>query len=162
MPARPAQSSGAPVARAPAGGPTHILRASLKPKLYRDIEIDSAASLRTLAEAIVLSFDFDFDHAFGFYSNLTGRFHESPERYELFADMGEADPGVGSVEKTAVSKVFGKVGKKMLFLFDYGDDWRFTVELVKLGEKKPATRYPRLLVTSGDAPEQYPDPDDAD
>jgi Plasmid pRiA4b ORF-3-like protein len=156
-----ASSAGAPPTGAPAaGGATHILRASLKPKLYRDIEIESTASLRTLAEAIVMSFDFDFDHAFGFYSKLTERYHESPERYELFADTGDADPGVGSVEKTAVAKAFQKVGKKMLFLFDYGDDWRFTVELVKLGQKKPATRYPRLLVSSGTAPEQYPEMDE--
>lgn len=153
-------SAGAPATGAPADGATYVLRASLKPKLYRDIEIEGTASLRTLAEAITMSFDFDFDHAFGFYSKLTGRYHDSPERYELFADLGEADPGVGSVEKTAVAKAFPKVGKKMLFLFDYGDDWQFTVELVKRGEKKPALRYPRLLLASGDAPDQYPDPDD--
>ncbi|CAN5731225.1 hypothetical protein BH10PSE6_BH10PSE6_25520 [soil metagenome] len=160
MPTRRASSAGAPPGRAPADGTTHVLRASLKPKLYRDVEIDSAASLAALAEAIVGAFEFDFDHAYGFYSKLTGRYHESPEQYELFADNGEADPGVGSVKKTAVSKAFRKVGKKMLFLFDYGDGWRFAVELAKLGEKIPGTRYPRLVGTSGDAPEQYPDMDD--
>ena len=30
----------------------------------------------------------------------------------------------------------------------------------KPGEKKPGTRYPRLLNSSGDAPEQYPDRED--
>ncbi len=55
-----------------AGATTHILRASLRPKLYRDIEIDSGKSLYDLAEGIVGAFDFDLDHAFGFYSKLTG------------------------------------------------------------------------------------------
>ena len=54
------------------GATTHILRASLRPKLYRDIEIDSGKSLYDLAEGIVRAFDFDLDHAFGFYSRLTG------------------------------------------------------------------------------------------
>ena len=157
MPTRRASSAGAPAGRAPADGTTHVLRASLKPKLYRDVEIDGAASLAALAEAIVVAFEFDFDHAYGFYSTLTGRYHDSPEKYELFADMEGADSDAASVQKTAVSKAFTKAGKKMLFLFDYGDEWRFTVELVKLGEKKPGTRYPRLVGTSGDAPEQYPD-----
>ena len=58
-----------------------------------------------------------------------------------------------------MSKAFAKVGKKMLFLFDYGDEWRFQVELVKLGDKTPGLRYPRLIVAVGDAPEQYPDTD---
>jgi hypothetical protein len=48
----------------------------------------------------------------------------------------------------------------MLFVFDYDAEWRFTIEFVKLGGKKPGTRYPRLLNSSGDAPEQYPDLDD--
>ena len=37
---------------------------------------------------------------------------------------------------------------------------RLQVELVKLGGKKPGMRYPRLLNSSGDAPEQYPERDD--
>ena len=104
----------------------------------------------------MLAFDFDFDHAFGFYSELGERYQDSPEKYELFADLGEAEPGVGSVEKTTISQAFPKVGKTMQFVFDYGDDWRFRLELVKLGAKKPATRYPRLLLAAGDAPAQYP------
>jgi len=39
-----------------AGATTHILRASLRPKLYRDIEIDSEKSLYDLAEGIVRAF----------------------------------------------------------------------------------------------------------
>src|SRR6185503_15893162 len=75
MPTRRASSAGAPAGRAPADRTTHVLRASLKPKLYRDVEIDGAASLAALAEAIVVAFEFDFDHAYGFYSTLTGRYH---------------------------------------------------------------------------------------
>lgn len=160
MPTRHAPSAGAPKGRAPAEGTTHVLRASLKPKLYRDVEIGSTASLAALAEAIVGAFEFDFDHAYGFYGKFAGNYQASPEKYELFADMENADSNAGSVQKTAVSKAFAKAGKKMLFLFDYGDEWRFQVELVAVGEKAPKVRYPRLVATNGDAPEQYPDEDD--
>jgi hypothetical protein len=160
QPPRRTSSAGAPSARAPADGTLRILRASLKPKLYRDIEVDSEASLSALAEAIIAAFEFDFDHAFGFYSKLDGDYQASPEKYELFADMEDNDSDAGSVAKTTVSKAFTKVGKKMLFVFDYGDEWCFQVELVKLGSKAPGLRYPRLLVAVGDAPEQYPDMDD--
>jgi hypothetical protein len=40
-----------------AGATTHILRASLRPKLYRDIEIDSGKSLYDLAEGMVIRRD---------------------------------------------------------------------------------------------------------
>lgn len=139
---------------------THVFRVSLKPKLYRDIEIDSARSLSDLAEAIVASFDFDFDHAFGFYSKLDDAYAKSPERYELFVDTGEGDGDARSVQRTTVGQAFAKVGKKMLFVFDYGDDWRFEVELKRVGEKAPKMRYPRMIAAMGEAPSQYPDEDE--
>jgi pRiA4b ORF-3-like protein len=140
---------------------THVFRVSLKPKLYRDIEIDSGKSLCDLAESIVRAFDFDFDHAFGFYSKLTGRYSQSPIRYELFADMEGVGSDARSVKRSAVAQAFPAVGKKMLFLFDYGDEWHFTVELIALGEKVPKSRYPKIVASVGKAPPQYPDVEEA-
>ncbi len=139
---------------------THIFRVSLKSKLYREIEIEGSRSLRDLAEAIVGAFDFDFDHAFGFYSKLTGPYHQSPEQYELFADMEGGDSDAESVERTKIAQAFPEVGKKLLFVFDYGDEWRFQVQLIALGEKTPKTRYPRLVAAVGEAPSQYGDDED--
>jgi len=145
-----------------AKAPTHILRASLKPKLHRDVEIEGSRSLSDLAGAITAAFDFSFDHAFGFYSDLKNPYSRSGERYELFADMEDSDSDAGSVERTKVAQVFGTPGKKMLFLFDYGDEWRFQVELMSLGEKAPKTRYPKVVSSVGKAPPQYPSCDDED
>src|SRR4051794_38697836 len=121
---------------------TRTFRASLRGRLYRDIELPSSASLEDLAAAIVDAFGFDFDHAFGFYSNLKGDYYRSEERYELFADLGEASEGVRSVRRTKLDTAFPEVGKTMLFLFDYGDEWRFKGELIGLGRKEPGGRYP--------------------
>lgn len=133
---------------------------SWKARVYRDIEIEGTKSLSDLAEAIVGAFDFSFDHAYGFYSNLKNPYERSGERYELFADMEDTDSDAGSVEKTKVQQVFTAVGKKMLFLFDYGDEWHFQVEVAAVGEKAPKMRYPRLVATKGEAPSQYPDEDE--
>src|SRR5512147_2030402 len=124
---------------------THILRVMLarKPSVYRDIEISSDDSLYGLAEAIVQAFGFDFDHAFGFYSGFTrNTMMKAQPRYELFADMGEATDAK-RVKKTSVARAFPKVGKKMLFLLDYGDEWPFRVAVVGLGEKVARARYPK-------------------
>jgi hypothetical protein len=139
---------------------TWILRASLSPKVYRDIEIDGASSLYVLAQAITQAFDFDFDHAFGFYDKLKGSIYQSAVSYELFVDMGESDGEARSVKRTRVADVFPSVGSKMRFLFDYGDEWIFLVSRVKQKSKEPRVKLPRLLVSSGEAPPQYPDPDD--
>src|SRR4051794_25688208 len=134
---------------------TRIFRASLRGRLYRDLELPSDASLEDLAAAIVGAFGFDFDHAFGFYGNLGHRYHDAEERYELFAELGQADEGVRGVRRTRLSTVFPELGKKMLFLFDYGGEWRFKVELIGLGRKEKAV-YPRVLKRAGEAPPQYP------
>jgi hypothetical protein len=146
-----------------AGTDTFIFRAALQgsASIYRDIEIDPAKSLYALAEAIVSSFDFDFDHAFGFYTGLTPtKIHKTFPKYELFADMGDADPRVLGVKKTKTSEAFPEVGHTMLFLFDYGDAWLFRVTLRTIAKKSAKVRYPRIVATRGEAPAQYPVGDD--
>lgn len=146
-----------------AASETFTLRAALdgKKSIYRDIEIEPSKSLYRFAEAIVKAFDFDFDHAFGFYSGLTSAtLTRIDPRYELFADMGEADPGVFSVKKTKISQAFPTIGHSLIFLFDYGDEWRFRVSLKEVGTKLPKVRYPRVVTIRGNAPPQYPDPDE--
>ena len=140
---------------------THIIRASLKPHIYREVEIQSTASLERLAEAIVAAYEFDLDHAYGFFSKLTGKIYQSPIRYELFADM-ESGSASRSVKRTKIEQAFPKIGSKMLFLFDYGDEWRFTVEVKGIGKPEEKARYPRTISTVGAAPLQYGDTDDDD
>jgi len=145
------------------GQTTVILRIALAQakSIYREIEIEESKSLYRLAAAIVQAFGFDFDHAFGFYSGLTpSKMHRQLPKYELFADMGEAEPDVLGVKKTKISQAFPKIGHTLLFLFDYGDEWHFRVTLKKTAAKVANVRYPRIVAKHGDAPPQYPDPDE--
>jgi hypothetical protein len=141
---------------------TFIVRAALdgEASVYRDVEIEASKSLYKLAETIVSAFDFDFDHAFGFYSGAPYAAKRKFPIYELFADMGEADAGILGVKKTKISEAFPAVGHSLTFLFDYGDDWLFRVKLKGTGKKVPKVRYPRIVESKGEAPEQYPDPDE--
>jgi Plasmid pRiA4b ORF-3-like protein len=137
---------------------THVFRVSLNPKLYRDIEIPSGKKLYDLASAIVAAFGFDFDHAFGFYSLLKGNILRSTVKYELFADMDDIgeESDAGSVKQTRTSEAFPEIGHKMTFLFDYGDNWEFRVELIGENTKERGAKYPRVVKKVGTAPEQYP------
>ena len=117
---------------------TFILRAALNGKLsvYREIEIEPSKSLHSLAETIVAAFGFDFDHAFGFYSGLKpATMMRTLPQYELFADMGDARPGVGGVKQTRIARAFPEIGHTMMFLFDYGDEWHFRREPESEGHK---------------------------
>jgi len=141
---------------------TFVIRAALDgaASIYRDIEVEPSKSLYKLAEAIVSAFGFDFDHAFGFYNDDPYAAKPRGPRYELFADMGDANPGVLGVKKTKIADAFPAVGHSLLFLFDYGDEWRFRVKLKATGKKVARARYPRIVATHGVAPEQYPDPNE--
>src|SRR6266446_3500861 len=137
---------------------TQVFRVSLNPKLYRDIEISSGKKLYDLAAAIVAAFGFDFDHAFGFYGRLEGNILRSPVKYELFADMDDIgeESDAGSVKRTRIPEAFPEIGHKMTFLFDYGDNWEFKVELIGENTKERGAKYPRVVKKVGTAPEQYP------
>lgn len=71
---------------------------------YRTLVIPEDFTLYNLADAIVDSFNFYFDHAFGFYNNIK-RCTKSVEGYELFADMGEESKFKG-VKRTKVNRDF--------------------------------------------------------
>ncbi len=137
---------------------THLFRDK---KVVREIEILENSNLYELAKAIVTAYDFDFDHAFGFFSNLSEQWYKSDKKYELFADMEDIEPtGAKSVKNTKINEAWNKIGDKMLFLFDYGDTWTFVVELIKFGEKEVKKKYPCVSKKVGLSPEQYPEVDE--
>ena len=113
-------------------------------------------SLYEFAEFLIKTVGFHFDHPFEFCDNLDNPYH-SKERYTLFADMGEGE-GEPGVNKTSVSQVF-RLGRKMMFHFDYGDDWFFPVTCTAVQESEKKRRFKKVLSTAGTPPEQYPDPD---
>lgn len=124
----------------------------------RTIEISGASRLKRLAQAILESYEFAFDHAFGFYSNIRN-YSRSEEKYTLFADLDDAEDEEidgKSVSKTTTKRVF-EPGKTMLFLFDYGEEWIFHVTCLSVHEREPDKTYPLLVEARGQAPEQYPD-----
>ena len=140
---------------------THLFRDK---KVIREIEVLKGSNLYKLAEAIVKSYDFDFDHAFGFFSTISeSGYFKSERKYELFTDLedeGIEPTGAESVKNTKVSEVWKSPGDKILFLFDYGDNWLFVVELIGLGKKEVKKKYPRTIKKVGLAPEQYPEVDE--
>lgn len=134
----------------------HVVKSKEMPT--RAVALLGRQSLYKFAEAITYSFDFYFDHCFGFYSNVDSYYyHDSKVQYELFADLEDVEQTkAGSVKKTKVEKVWEKPGDKMTFLFDYGDGWRFLVELLAIDIADRKSSYPMFSEEGGTAPAQYP------
>jgi len=132
---------------------------------YRILAIPEDFTLYQFAEEITGSFDFYFDHSFGFYNHLT-HYYDATEAYELFADDPdtrlECPSFAKGVKRIRVNNVFTETGNKMLFLFDYGDNWKFRIELLAIEPVQHGKLYPIIVESVGKARSQYGDETDDD
>ena len=73
----------------------------------------------------------------------------------------EAASGAGNVQTTTLEDLDLRQGQEFLYLFDYGDGWRFKVRVHAINEDAdPDAEVPRLVESVGEAPPQYPEWED--
>lgn len=132
----------------------YTFKVSLGKDLYRIIEIRENKTLLDLATIILKSYNFEMDHLFGFYNNLKNPY-QSDEAYELINEDFPVNEHTKELKETLINEVF-YLNRKMLFLFDYGDEWIFLTECIKITDPEAKGRYPRIIKKLGKAPEQYP------
>jgi len=63
----------------------------------------------------------------------------------------------GDVRTTRLQDLDLQVGQTFLYLFDYGDEWRFRVRVHAVNPDAPEAKYPRVVESVGEAPPQYRD-----
>lgn len=115
--------------------------------IWRKIQISTGATLDDLGNAILDAFCFDHDHLYAFYMDEKGRKRNVPIYYSPDCrDEQRADQ--------VLLKDFNFViGTKFLFMYDFGDEWHFTITFDKeVAEKTPI---PLIVQHRGEAPEQY-------
>jgi len=125
----------------------HVFRVSLG-QVWRQIAVAGAMTLDDLAAAILGAFRFDRDHLYCFL-------FRDPFGLSISVNAPYMDEGHWT-DKTLVGKVPLEAGQAMLFVFDFGDDWRFTVTLEEVRAPDPRLTKPEVLDGKGEAPEQYP------
>jgi hypothetical protein len=101
-----------------------VLSVSIKPGCYRHIQIGENATLYELSSAILNSFDFDDDHLHSFFMNN----QPWDEDYEYSSPHG--DSSCGFTDEVKLSEFHLQKGSKFLYIFDYGDDWRFHISVL--------------------------------
>ena len=103
--------------------------------------------LDSLAYCILDAYDFDDEHAYQFiYKDHFGvpidinhpHMDEPP-----FADQ------------TAVGSLGLEPGSSMTYLYDFGAQWEFHIQLERVEQVTPDSTEPRVIAAHGDAPEQY-------
>lgn len=121
--------------------------------VFRDIEMPSNASFEELHLAIQKYFEFD--------NSQMASFYESDNDWErgdeiMLMDMSMDDKQVVRLMRdTQLSKILTEPEQKMLYVFDFMVMWTFFVEVVSIGEFSADIEYPNVLLSVGEAPDQY-------
>lgn len=75
--------------------------------------------------------------------------------------FGAEESEAGDVQSTTLAALNFKQGKRFLYLFDYGDEWRFNVRVHAINkDADPELAYPILVESVGNAPSQYEEEDE--
>jgi len=128
---------------------TLVISVSLESGCYRHIRISNQALLVTLSEAILDAFEFDNDHPHAFFMD-----NKIFSRWNCYYVRGVEDYHP-KTDETSLEDTGVQVGQKFKYLFDFGDEWIFQCKVLK--ELDEPTKYPEVIRSKGEAPEQYPE-----
>jgi hypothetical protein len=130
---------------------TFVFRVSLGKGVWRRIAMPAGKSLETLASWILRSVRFDSDHLYEFIC-----------RNQLGATVrivhAAMDEGPWT-DQVTIGELPLEPGQSMVFHFDFGDDWRFDVELERIEPPEAKMKAPAIMEKHGKSPTQYPNSD---
>lgn len=115
--------------------------------VWRRIELGHSHTLHDLHSAILESVKFDDDHLYSFFMDN--------EPYSNNCYASDREPDKPSASKADLGGLGLEPGNRMLYIFDYGDDWNFSVLLESIDAKASPPAKPRVVESFGKAPKQY-------
>jgi len=105
-----------------------ILSVSVQTGCYRHIQISENATLYELHEEILDSFDFCDDHMHAFF--MTNRAWDNDGEY--ICPDGDLDWALEFSDMVKLSDFHLSKGSKFLYIFDFGDEWRFQIKVLRV------------------------------
>ncbi len=132
---------------------TYTFHASLpgSGRVWRKIEMRADQTLENLHFAIQNAYGWDADHLYSFF--MSGKAWDESTEYCLPEGYTS---GPGNVQTTTLEELNLEPKQEFMYLFDYGDEWRFKVRVHAINPDAPEGDYPRIVESVGEAPEQYP------
>ncbi|WP_444996777.1 IS1096 element passenger TnpR family protein [Aliikangiella sp. IMCC44359] len=117
------------------------------------LEIPIDCSLDELHQAILGAVGFDNDHMYEF---CIASSYNSRSAQRISCDDDRV------TQETVDTLLSKRKGKKLYYLFDYGDSWLFQINnsRKKRFNEKPDVFYPKVVLENGVRPEQYPEWDE--
>lgn len=132
--------------------------------VWRRVQVNSVSSFHDLHEVIQVSFDWYDSHLHNFSirkSNGEKVEHIYIEPDNEFQGPGSDDDwgGFSTIikklsEEETLNQWFKKEKDRIVYTYDFGDDWEHEIILEKILEADPKTHYPICLKAKNDAPEE--------
>jgi hypothetical protein len=120
-----------------------VLTVSAQVRCYRHIQISENATLYELHGTILESFYFFDDHLHAFF--MDNRPWDDSEAY--VTPRGDLDSARGFSDDVKLSDFHLCKDNKFLYIFDFGDDWRFRIKVLRVIEE--LTEKPIILKSLG-------------
>jgi hypothetical protein len=126
----------------------YVFKVSLNKDVWRRIALAHDNTLEDMVGVILRSVKFDDDHLYELvYRDGAGR--------TVRAAHEVCDSEVHTFE-VEIGELPLKPGQSMTFHYDFGDDWRFNVQLERIDPPGSLKKLPRVIEKHGKAPRQYP------
>jgi hypothetical protein len=129
-----------------AGTTVHVVKVNLygaKPPVWRRLEIPSAMTLDLVHEVLQSAFDWTDYHLHSF-ETVCGEFG-NPLQDDDWSERGDEST-------VALAQVAAEDKAKVVYLYDFGDDWRHDLVVEKIQPAAPGVAYPRCTGGRGQAP----------
>lgn len=131
-----------------AASTVHLVKVSLygaKPPIWRRLEIPSAMPLDMLHDVLQTTFDWDDCHLHAF-ETVCGEFGHPEQATD------DDWPGRGDETAVSLAQVAAAEKDKVVYVYDFGDDWRHDIVVEKILPADPRTEYPRCTGGRGASP----------
>ena len=126
---------------------TFIFRVSLGKICWRLIAMPADATLDDLVSIVLHSVNFDDDHLYRFsYRDRLG------STCIINHPAMEESP---STDEVSIGSLPLELGQSMELLYDFGDEWLFTVKLERVDPPGGKAKAPRIIEKHGKSPVQY-------
>ncbi len=124
-----------------------------EPNAWFVIEMRADQTLHDLHHAILDAADFDEDHLYSFY--MSGQAWDKATEYSRGPDARHSS-------NERISNLPLRMKQRFLYLYDYGDQHEFDVQIIATSADTLRGRYPKIVERHGKMLSQYPDWDEED
>jgi len=129
-----------------AAATVHVVKVNLygaKPPVWRRLEIPSVMTLDLVHGALQAAFGWDDYHLHAF-ETVCGEFGD-PSRDDGWSERGDEST-------VAFAQVAAEEKAKVVYIYDFGDDWRHDLVVEKIVPPSAGVAYPRCTAGRGEAP----------